>query len=146
VAAADHWPLIGREGKKVALETLHNQHAVAALDAPPSLAIHSDASSFFFGKENQEMWLPNAICEQIEDLATFRYIDATLCARFNKTKAANELRLLTGYEWTSKNGRHSRGGFKTLTVCYRDAYYSLIREMAAPSIRPKLRVAYRRVA
>lgn len=91
------------------------------------------------------MWFPHPVCEQIEAVAKFRYIDRDLCARWNKHKAANELRLLTGYEWISKDGRQSRAGFKTLTVAYRDAYYALIRDTVAPT-RRQLRIVVNRKA
>lgn len=85
------------------------------------------------------MWLPNAILDQVDQLARFRYISAVDCERWNKHKAANELRMLTGYEWVSRDGKQSRAGFKTLTVAYRDAYYALVRDTVAPSFRrPRL--------
>jgi hypothetical protein len=86
------------------------------------------------------MWLPQAITDQVDEVAEFRYISAVDCERWNKRRAANELRLLTGFEWISRDRRKSRAGFKTLTVAYRDAYYSLIRDTAAPSMRSRLRL------
>jgi hypothetical protein len=91
------------------------------------------------------MWFPRPVCEQIEAVAKFRYIDRELCEQYNKRKAANELRLLTGYEWIARDGSASRAGFKTLTVAYRDAYYALIRDTVAPT-RRQLRVVSTRKA
>ena len=85
------------------------------------------------------MWLPNAVVAQVDEVARFRYISAVDCERWNRNKAANELRMLTGFEWVSRDGKQSRAGFKTITVAYRDAYYALVRHSAAPSTRKPLR-------
>lgn len=86
------------------------------------------------------MWLPNAILDQVDQIARFRYISREDCARWNKHRAANELRMFAGYEWISRDNKQSRSGFKSLTVAYRDAYYALIRDTAAPPYR-RLRLA-----
>ena len=51
-------------------------------------------------------------------------------------------RLLTGWCWTAKDGsgRHQQG-FKSMTVCTRDAYYVLVQGTPVPSLyRHRLRV------
>jgi hypothetical protein len=111
------------------------------------------------------MWLPNDILAEVDELATFRYIDLAETRRWNDHKRDGELRLLTGWCWEAKDGSGDhRQGFKTITVAYRDAYYSLVRKQLAPirlrviarnkeaprketaSATPRLRVVDRRVA
>ena len=90
------------------------------------------------------MWLPKSVIESVDGRAHVRYIGVADTAAWNKHRQAGELRLLTGWCWTAKSGREFRQGFKTETVCYRDAYYSLVSNSAAPPIaRPRLRVITR---
>jgi hypothetical protein len=110
------------------------------------------------------MWLPKDILVQVDDLATIRYIDLDETRMWNDHKRDGELRLLTGWCWEANDGSGDhRQGFKTITVAYRDAYYTLVRKQLAPirlrvarnkaaprketaSARPRLRVVDRRVA
>jgi hypothetical protein len=88
------------------------------------------------------MWLPTEIVKQIEKVARIRYVSRTECELWNANRKPKELRLLTGWEWIERGGegRHCQG-FKTMTVAYRDAYYRLIKQEAAPSVAGvKLRV------
>jgi hypothetical protein len=87
------------------------------------------------------MWLPNDIIAEVDRAARIHYVDRGLCQRWNEHRRAGELRLLTGWCWTARNGGAYRQGFKTRTVAYRDAYYALIRHTEAPMLtRPRLRV------
>lgn len=87
------------------------------------------------------MWLPKRVCAEVEARARIIYIDSAATARWNKYRRDGELRLLTGWAWIAKNGRDARQGFKTRTVAYRDAYYALISNEAAPDFhRPRVRV------
>lgn len=72
------------------------------------------------------MWLPQDIIASVDALARIHYIDAQMCKTWNTYRRAGELRLLTGWCWSAADGRH-RQGFKTKTVCYRDAYYTLVK-------------------
>ena len=87
------------------------------------------------------MWIPNNIVAEVDRAARIHYVDRAMCVRWNEHRKPDELRLLTGWAWTAKDGRSFRQGFKTTTVAYRDAYYSLVRHEEAPPIaRPRLRV------
>jgi hypothetical protein len=91
------------------------------------------------------MWLPNNITAEVERVARVHYVDRAMCVRWNEHRREGELRLLTGWCWTARNGHDYRQGFKTLTVAYRDAYYALVRKESAPPIaRPRLRVVSER--
>lgn len=93
------------------------------------------------------MHLPNNIFAEVDRVARIRYVDRAECAHWNEYRRDGELRLLTGWCWTSKSGHEHRQGFKTWTVAYRDAYYSLVRKEATPTIgRPRLRVVSARAA
>jgi len=66
-------------------------------------------------------------------VATFRYVDRNTCKAWNEHRRGDELRLLTGWCWTERKAPHrERQGFKTLSVCQRDAFYTLIRKETAP--------------
>jgi hypothetical protein len=91
------------------------------------------------------MWLPANIIADVDHVARIHYVDVGMCQRWNEHRRGGELRLLTGWCWTSKDGREFRQGFKTQTICYRDAYYSLVKREGAPPIaRPRLRVVSER--
>ena len=88
------------------------------------------------------MWLPDAIIADVNRVARIHYVNRSDCIRWNEHREAGELRLLSGWCWTSKDRRSFRQGFKTMTVAYRDAWYALVKREAAPPIaaRPALRV------
>lgn len=82
------------------------------------------------------MWLPSDVVRAVEEVARFYYVSVVDTHRWNEHRREGELRLLTGWAWTSKDGSSHRQGFKTMTVAYRDAWYSLIQHREAPlSIR-----------
>jgi hypothetical protein len=78
------------------------------------------------------MWLPNDIIAEVEAVARFRYVNVEDTKLWNENRREGELRLLTGWEWIARNGSASRQGFKTRTVCMRDAWYVLVRHAEAP--------------
>lgn len=88
------------------------------------------------------MWLPRYVIDEVNEVATIRYIDLAATQRWNSHRHKDELRLLTGWAWISKRGGIYRQGFKTQTVAYRDCWYALIRNQAAPggSGRQRFRV------
>lgn len=93
------------------------------------------------------MWLPTSIIEDVKKVARVHYVGMSDCETWNKHRREGELRLLTGWAWTARNGREFRQGFKTITVAYRDAWYELVDKSEAPSIsRARLRVVARRAA
>jgi hypothetical protein len=88
-----------------------------------------------------DMWLPNDIIAEVEAVVRIHYIDATACKVWNEHRREGELRLLTGWCWTARNGRDHRQGFKTRTVAMRDAWYALVQHRATPAVtRARLRV------
>jgi hypothetical protein len=79
------------------------------------------------------MWLPKDVVNTVERAAHFHYVSSSDCQRWNGHRREGELRLLTGWAWTAKDGSNQRQGFKTLTVAIRDCYYDLIRHQGAPA-------------
>ncbi len=88
------------------------------------------------------MWLPNDIIADVDRVARIYYVAVADTKLWNEHRREGELRLLTGWAWSARNDpRAFRQGFKTPTVAYRDAWYSLVEHREAPSIaRPRLRV------
>ena len=80
------------------------------------------------------MWLPKEIVAAVDEVATVYYVNVDMTKRWNESRRENELRLLTGYGWQSKQNNTFRQGFKTITVAYRDAWYSLVQQTTAPRI------------
>jgi hypothetical protein len=85
------------------------------------------------------MWLPTSTIEQVDRVAKIRYISKAECEAWNAHRREGELRLLTGWEWIARDGSSHCQGFKTETVCYRNAWYALIRKEEAPSLPTNLR-------
>lgn len=87
------------------------------------------------------MWLPKDIIAAVDRVARIHYINVSDTQRWNEHRRDGELRLLTGWCWTTRDGRAYRQGFKTATVCYRDAYYGAVMKTEAPPLvrsRPRL--------
>jgi hypothetical protein len=80
------------------------------------------------------MWLPNSVIEEVDKVARIRYVDRAACILWNKHRREGELRMLTGWGWVSRDGRSHRQGLKTVTVCYRDAWYALVAKAEAPRV------------
>ena len=82
------------------------------------------------------MWLPANIIQDVDDVARIYYINAEETKRWNANRREGELRMLTGWCWSSKksNSQH-RYGFKTITVAYRDAWYELVQQNVTPTLR-----------
>lgn len=80
------------------------------------------------------MWLPNTVIEDVEKVARIHYVDVTMTTNWNHHRREGELRLLTGWCWTAKDGRSFQQGFKTRTAAMRDAWYQLVQHVSAPSL------------
>ena len=90
------------------------------------------------------MWLPSNIIADVDRVARIHYVDVSATRLWNEHRQPGELRLLTGWCWTAKDRSSFRQGFKTPTVAYRDAFYSLVKREAAPPIaRSRLRVVHK---
>lgn len=83
------------------------------------------------------MWLPDHVVAQVERVAHVYYVGVADTKRWNQHRKHDELRLLTGWAWAAKSGGAFRQGFKTMTVAYRDAWYSLVSNSVAPTISPR---------
>ena len=81
------------------------------------------------------MWLPNEVVEAVNKIARIYYINKAEAYAWNEHRRSGELRMLTGWCWSSARGNRHRYGFKTITVAYRDAWYELVQERATPTIR-----------
>lgn len=91
--------------------------------------------------------------KEIEEVARFHYVDHRLTKAWNENRKGGELRLLTGWVWVSrKDATLHRGGFKTRSVAMRDAFYTLIQHIEAPTLmrvvvrKPKATIDERRAA
>lgn len=85
------------------------------------------------------MWLPNSVTDKVDEVATIYYIDLAYTKRWNTYRRANELRLLTGWCWLSKHNKQYRYGFKSKTVAYRDAWYTLVIKSQSPLLTVRKR-------
>ena len=87
------------------------------------------------------MFFTSDIIAAVDDVASIRYLNGRYCKLWNKHRRDGELRMLTGWVWTAKDGSVSRGGFKTISVAYRDCYYVLVQHASVPGLtsrRPRL--------
>ena len=91
-------------------------------------------------------WIPLDVVEDVQRVARVEYTDMNATKNWNEHRRDGELRLLTGWGWTAKSGRQFRQGFKSETVCYRDAWYELVQKSSAPPVARLRVVASRRVA
>jgi hypothetical protein len=82
------------------------------------------------------MWLPNDIIAEVDRVARIYYVDKAMTMRWNAQREEGELRLLTGWTWSAKNGSSHQQGFKTMTVAYREAWYVLVARRATPKTTP----------
>jgi hypothetical protein len=89
------------------------------------------------------MWIPQDVVDMVDDVATVRYVAVSDCVTWNKNRREGDLRLLTGWVWTARNGSLYQQGLKTKTQCYRDAYYRLVLKRTVPAL--STRVSLRRV-
>jgi hypothetical protein len=94
--------------------------------------------------EQWKMWLPANIIAEVDAVARIYYINGTETKRWNDNRSKDELRMLTGWCWTSKRGDQHSYGLKTITVAYRDAWYKLVRNAETPTIN-RLRLYTRKV-
>lgn len=83
------------------------------------------------------MWLPNDIIAAVDEVCRIYYLDRDACGQWNDHRRSGELRLLTGWCWVVKGSTQHRQGFKTMTVAYRDAYYTVVKRETTPHIRPR---------
>lgn len=80
------------------------------------------------------MWLPQDIIDKVDHMATIYYVDMEHTKRWNLYRKGNELRLLTGWCWTARHGGQYRYGFKSKTIAYRDAWYTLVNKSKSPTL------------
>jgi hypothetical protein len=92
------------------------------------------------------MWLPRKVIDDVRQVARIHYVSVTETKAWNDHRKDGELRLLTGWEWIARDGSSFRGGFKTETVCFRDAWYALVAQAEAPRVTRLRVVSSRRVA
>ena len=85
---------------------------------------------------------PIEVTAAVAHLARIHYVSVEDCRVWNANRRDGELRLLTGWCWSERRGEQRyRQGFKSMTVCTRDAYYHLVLGTEVPSLaRPRLRV------
>lgn len=93
------------------------------------------------------MWITHDIVESVEKVCRVHYISYADCQRWNERRDSADLRLMSGWAWTSKDGRHWRQSMRSQTAAYIDAWYALVAKREAPSAtRRPLRVVERRAA
>jgi hypothetical protein len=87
------------------------------------------------------MWLKNDVLADVDRVCRIHYVNVLDCKQWNEHRRENEIRLMTGWCWIARNGSAYRHGFKTYSICARDAYYALVQKTEAPIAgRPRLRV------
>lgn len=81
------------------------------------------------------MWITMDVIKQVDKVARIRYITRSECELWNAHRRNGELRMLTGWEWIARDlsGRHGHG-YKTMTVAYVQAFYTLVKGEQAPQI------------
>lgn len=81
----------------------------------------------------------NAILAEVGRHARFFNFDGQQVRSWNTHRRGEELRLVTGWTWMSRDGKQTRTGFKTISAAMRDAYYVLVqhREQPADVRKPK---------
>jgi hypothetical protein len=72
------------------------------------------------------------ITDQVDEVCRIRYMARDDVNAWNRNRRDGELRLLSGWMWTAKNGSAYQQGLKTRSAAIRDAYYVLIVQSAAP--------------
>ena len=77
-------------------------------------------------------YFPNPIIAAVEEIASITYISRNHCKAWNSHRKDEDLRLLSGWAWSAKDGRSYRQGFKTYSAAIRDAHYALVEHTAAP--------------
>lgn len=80
------------------------------------------------------MYFERAVIDAVDRVAIVQYLNQEGCVAWNRYRKEGELRLLTGWVWTSRVDGTQQQGFKTVSACYRDAYYVLIKNRAQPQI------------
>jgi len=80
------------------------------------------------------------IIDDVEKACKIQYITKADCVAWNGRRLEGELRLLTGWAWSAKNGSAYQQGFKTYSAAVRDAHYVLVEGVKAPFLphRPRL--------
>lgn len=86
------------------------------------------------------MWIVKEVITRVDQVAVVHYVDMQACKAWNDHKMPGDIRLLTGWTWTAKDGGLYQQGLKTKTQCYRDAYYRLILRTHAPALNRKVRI------
>jgi hypothetical protein len=83
----------------------------------------------------------NAIIDEIEEAVRIFRIDRTMAKTWNDHRRNNELRLLTGWTWSARDGSgRSKTGFQTYSAAARDAYYVVIKGHDQPFDVPTKKV------
>lgn len=86
----------------------------------------------------------NDIIDQVEAVAKIRYMGRADVQLWNENRRGSELRLLSGWMWTAKDGSAYQQGLRTYSAAIRDAHYALVAKTAAPGKNargtPKLRI------
>jgi hypothetical protein len=80
----------------------------------------------------------------VEAVAKIRYLGRDDAKLWNDNRRGAELRLLSGWMWTAKDGSAYQQGLKTYSAAIRDAHYALVAKTAVPGknarTTPKLRI------
>jgi hypothetical protein len=84
----------------------------------------------------------DSVIHEVDAVARIKYIARDDVKLWNENRRDGELRLLTGWMWTAKDGSAHQQGLKTYSAAIRDAWYVLVHKKAVPSAtrRAKLRV------
>ena len=85
------------------------------------------------------MWIKSEIVEDVDRVARVWFISWDMAQGWNAKRREGELRMMTGWVWTSRDGKQERVAFRTMTAAYIDCHYTLVARAAAPRLaRPRL--------
>ena len=78
------------------------------------------------------MWIPQTVIDDVDNLASVYYVNFAYSQKWNQYRKSNELRMMSGWAWVAKHNQQYRYGFKSKTVAYRDAWYTLVKKSRSP--------------
>lgn len=78
----------------------------------------------------------DSIMQAVENKVVIRYVGKDDCSLWNNNRRGDELRLVTGWMWYSKDRKFYKQGLKTHAAAVRDAYYTVLEHRKAPGVAP----------
>ena len=64
------------------------------------------------------MWIKSEIVDDVDRVARIWFISWDMAQAWNTKRREGELRMMTGWVWTSRDGKQERVAFRTMTAAY----------------------------